>query len=75
MDYTFRFMRFKDGKSKAFTLSYDDGVDQDIRFAKILENVSLHPNMFELKQNDSKLRVFSRNIDSVAKAYEVLKKL
>ena len=45
------------------------------RFAKILENVSLHPNMFELKQNDSKLRVFSRNIDSVAKAYEVLKKL
>ena len=45
------------------------------RFSKILENVSLHPNLFELKQNDSKLRVFSRNIDSVAKAYEVLKKL
>jgi transcription-repair coupling factor (superfamily II helicase) len=45
------------------------------RFSKILENVSMHPNMFELKQNDSKLRVFSRNIDSVAKAYEVLKKL
>ena len=45
------------------------------RFSKILENVSLHPNMFELKQNDSKLRVFSRNVDSIAKAYEVLKKL
>ena len=45
------------------------------RFSKILENVSIHPNLFELKQNDSKLRVFSRNIDSVAKAYEVLKKL
>ncbi len=45
------------------------------RFSKILENVSLHPNLFELKQNDSKLRVFSRNIDSVAKAYDVLKKL
>ncbi|MBR5498855.1 MAG: transcription-repair coupling factor [Bacteroidales bacterium] len=45
------------------------------RFSKILENVSLHPNLFELKQNDSKLRVFSRNIDSIAKAYEVLKKL
>ena len=45
------------------------------RFSKILENVSLHPNLFELKQNDSKLRVFSRNIDGVAKAYEVLKKL
>ena len=45
------------------------------RFSKILENVSVHPNLFELKQNDSKLRVFSRNIESVAKAYEVLKKL
>jgi transcription-repair coupling factor (superfamily II helicase) len=45
------------------------------RFSKILENVSLHPNLFELKQNDSKLRIFSRNIDSVAKAYDVLKKL
>ena len=45
------------------------------RFSKILENVSLHPNLFELKQNDSKLRVFARNIDSVAKAYDVLKKL
>ena len=44
-------------------------------FSKILENVSLHPNLFELKQNDSKLRIFSRNIDSIAKAYEVLKKL
>jgi transcription-repair coupling factor (superfamily II helicase) len=44
-------------------------------FSKILENVSLNPNLFELKQNDSKLRIFSRNIDSVAKAYEVLKKL
>ena len=45
------------------------------RFSKILENVSVHPNLFELKQTDSKLRVFSRNIESVAKAYEVLKKL
>ena len=44
-------------------------------FSKILENVSLHPNLFELKQNDSKLRIFSRNIESIAKAYEVLKKL
>ena len=45
------------------------------RFSKILENVSLNPTLFELKQNDSKLRVFSRNIDSIAKAYEVLKRL
>ena len=45
------------------------------RFAKIFENISLNPNLFELKQNDSKLRIFSRNIESVAKAYEVMKRL
>ena len=45
------------------------------RFAKILENVSINPKLFELKQNDSKLRIFSRNVDSIAKAYEVLKRL
>ena len=45
------------------------------RFSKILENVSANANLFELKQNDSKLRIFSRNIESVAKAYEVLKRL
>ena len=45
------------------------------RFAKILENVSVNPKLFELKQNDCKLRIFSRNVDSIAKAYEVLKRL
>ena len=44
-------------------------------FSRILENVSLNPKLFELKQNDNKLRVFSRNIDSISKAYSVLKKL
>ena len=42
---------------------------------QILENVSLHPNLFELKQNDNKLRVFVRNVESLSKAYEILKKL
>ena len=45
------------------------------RFSKILENISLNPNIFELKQNDNKLRIFVRNVDSLAKAYEFLKKL
>jgi transcription-repair coupling factor (superfamily II helicase) len=45
------------------------------KFAGILENVSLNPKLFELKQNDNKLRVFSRNIDGIAKAYSILKKL
>ena len=45
------------------------------RFAGILEKVSQHPKLFELKQNDNKLRVFVRNVDGIAKAYEILKKL
>lgn len=45
------------------------------RFAKVLENVTLNPQIFELKQNDNKLRVFVRNIDSISKAYNTLKKL
>ena len=45
------------------------------RFSKILENVSLNPKLFELKQNDSKLRIFSRNIESISKAYSVLERL
>ena len=45
------------------------------RFAKILENVSVNPKLFELKQNDNKLRIFVRNIDTLSKAYDVLRKL
>ena len=45
------------------------------RFVKILENISLHPKLFELKQNDSKLRIFSRNVDTIARAHEILLKL
>ncbi len=45
------------------------------KFAKVLENVSKNPSLFELKQNDDRLRIFSRNIDSISKAYSVLKKL
>ena len=45
------------------------------RFSKILESISIHPQMFELKQNDNKLRIFVRNVDTLSKAYEILKKL
>ena len=45
------------------------------RFAKILESISTHPNLFELKQNDNKLRIFVRNVDTLSKAYDVLNKL
>ena len=45
------------------------------RFAGILEKVSQHPKIFELKQNDNKLRIFVRNVDGIAKAYAILNKL
>ena len=45
------------------------------RFSKILEGISSYPKIFELKQNDNKLRIFVRNIDSISKAYDVLRKL
>ena len=45
------------------------------KFSKILENVSENPKLFELKQNDNKLRVFARNVDGTEKAYVLLKKL
>ena len=45
------------------------------RFAKILENITMNPKLFELKQNDNRLRVFVRNVDSISKSYDVLKKL
>ena len=45
------------------------------RFSSILEGISVNPKIFELKQNDSKLRIFVRNIDSISKAYDVLKRL
>ena len=44
-------------------------------FSKVLEKVGNEGNLFELKQNDSRLRVISRNINSISKAYKVLKKL
>ena len=45
------------------------------RFSKILENVSLNPNLFELKQNDNRLRIFVRNVSGISKAYHILNKL
>ena len=35
------FMLFPDGKKKALTLSYDDGVQQDIRFIEILDKYGI----------------------------------
>ncbi len=45
------------------------------KFSKVIENMNINPNLFELKQNDNKLRIFSRNVDGISKAYSILKKL
>ena len=45
------------------------------RFARILEGITINPKIFELKQNDNRLRIFARNVDSIAKANALLKKL
>ncbi len=45
------------------------------KFGKILENVNMNPKLFELKQNDNKLRIFARNVDGISKAFSILKKL
>lgn len=36
-----RFLRFPDGKAKAFTMSYDDGVIQDKRFSDVITRYGL----------------------------------
>ena len=45
------------------------------KFSSILQNISKYQNYMELKQNDNKLRIFVKNVDSIAKAYSILKKL
>ncbi|MBO8445084.1 MAG: transcription-repair coupling factor [Bacteroidetes bacterium] len=45
------------------------------KFADILDAVNRNAPLFELKQNDERLRVLVRNVPSIEKAYSVLKKL
>lgn len=37
MSYSYYYMRFPEGKTKAITLSYDDGVEQDERLISLME--------------------------------------
>lgn len=45
------------------------------KFSDILEAINVNAPLFELKQNDEKLRIVVRNVGSIEKAYSVLKKL
>ena len=42
------------------------------KFSKVLEKISMHPNLFEVKQPDGRLRIVVRNVDSISKAYSIL---
>ncbi|MDD6253214.1 MAG: transcription-repair coupling factor [Bacteroidales bacterium] len=44
-------------------------------FSNVLEKVGSTGGLFELKQNDAKLRVICRKVDSLTVAYQVLRKL
>ena len=44
-------------------------------FQRVLASVNDHTDLFELKQGDSRLRLVVRQVDSLAKAYAILKKL
>ncbi|MCM1176877.1 MAG: transcription-repair coupling factor [Clostridium sp.] len=45
------------------------------QFEEIIDRINANSSLFELKQADDKLRIIARKIDSIAKAYSVLKKL
>ena len=66
----------KNGVMIAFFISNPmSGYYRSERFSKILESVSLHPNLFEIKQPDNRLRIMVRNVDGISKAFQILKKL
>jgi len=48
---------------------------QSGRFEKVLENISLNGNTFEFKQSEGKMKVISRNVDSISKALTLILKL
>ena len=45
------------------------------QFADILDSINRNAPLFELKQNDDRLRIVVRKIDTLSKAYSVLRKL
>ena len=45
------------------------------KFADIIDSINRNAPLFELKQNDDRLRIVVRKIDTLSKAYSVLRKL
>ena len=73
----YRFLRFPEGKAKAVTLSYDDGVRQDIRFARIVEayglkcTFNINSGMFGEKPTDRRLTADEIKTNLLDKGHEV----
>ena len=57
----YRFLRFPEGKSKAVTLSYDDGCRQDERFVKILNRNGLKCTFNHNSDEIKKSHCFNEN--------------
>ena len=59
MNHLYRFLRFPEGKAKAVTFSYDDGVIADARLAKTLQGYGLkgtfNVNGFRTESNPGRL--------------------
>lgn len=45
------------------------------KFNDIIESLNRNPSLFEMKQKDNSLRLISRNIASLSKAYSIISKL
>jgi len=45
------------------------------KFSEVLEHINTSGNTFELKQSEGKLKVISRNVDSISKAFMLMNKL
>lgn len=41
MNFRYRFLRFPEGKTRAFTMSYDDGCREDVRFSDLITSYGL----------------------------------
>ena len=44
-------------------------------FTKVLERITMHDNIFGLKQSEGKLKIVARGVDSMEKAFSILCKL
>ena len=45
------------------------------RFEKVLEHINENGNLFEFKQSDGKIKLLSRNVDSISKSLSLIEKL